>query len=268
MFCRKCGTAVKDTARFCPGCGLNIERKPAPVDKPTCHKCGAFVKENAKFCKSCGAKLTAPTAQPEIKYCGCGAPIKEGTKFCKKCGAPIPAAAPKPDAPRCTCGAELRPGAKFCKKCGAPVSGGYQALNIPVPPDATVTVSDRAGILVCPSCSRGLSPSQRFCPDCGVEAVSTASATQKDAQRTPIKKAGNAARQAAEKVVPKVKAVIPKVKAIIPKVKAFIPIAKTAGKGVLEIESPAASTSGEMRTALDSEQIKVLSSVARSLIRR
>ena len=40
------------------------------------------------------------------------------------------------------CGAQIAGGARFCESCGAPVPGAVEALVIPAPLVATVTISD------------------------------------------------------------------------------------------------------------------------------
>ena len=72
--CAKCGTAVPDGAKFCPGCG---EKQDAGS---FCPECGAAVPAGAKFCPECGKKMGA-AACPK-----CGAELSPGTKFCPECG--------------------------------------------------------------------------------------------------------------------------------------------------------------------------------------
>ena len=72
--CSKCGTAVPDGAKFCPGCG---EKQDAGS---FCPECGAAVPAGAKFCPECGKKMGA-AACPK-----CGAELSPGAKFCPECG--------------------------------------------------------------------------------------------------------------------------------------------------------------------------------------
>ena len=72
--CAKCGTAVPDGAKFCPGCG---EKQYAGS---FCPECGAAVPVGAKFCPECGKKMGA-AACPK-----CGAELSPGAKFCPECG--------------------------------------------------------------------------------------------------------------------------------------------------------------------------------------
>ena len=72
--CAKCGTAVPDGAKFCPGCG---EKQDAGS---FCPECGAAVPAGAKFCPECGKKMGA-AACPK-----CGAELSPGAKFCPECG--------------------------------------------------------------------------------------------------------------------------------------------------------------------------------------
>ncbi|HJJ71738.1 MAG TPA: SPFH domain-containing protein [Methanocorpusculum sp.] len=72
--CPKCGTAVPDGAKFCPGCG---EKQDAGS---FCPECGAAVPAGAKFCPECGKKM-GTAACPK-----CGAELSPGAKFCPECG--------------------------------------------------------------------------------------------------------------------------------------------------------------------------------------
>ena len=72
--CPKCGTAVPDGAKFCPGCG---EKQ---ASGSFCPECGAAVPSGAKFCPECGKKMGA-SACPK-----CGAELSAGAKFCPECG--------------------------------------------------------------------------------------------------------------------------------------------------------------------------------------
>ena len=49
--CAKCGSAVPDTAKFCPTCGEKI------AVKRFCPECGTEVPADTKFCPECGTKL-------------------------------------------------------------------------------------------------------------------------------------------------------------------------------------------------------------------
>ena len=72
--CAKCGTAVPDGAKFCPGCG---EKQ---VSGSFCPECGAAVPPGAKFCPECGKKMGSPVCSK------CGAELAPGAKFCPECG--------------------------------------------------------------------------------------------------------------------------------------------------------------------------------------
>ena len=74
--CPKCNKELKDTAKFCGGCGYKF-----PVEAPlgtatnSCPKCGNQLKPGAKFCGKCGTRIqtvAAPqnaegTVQPDAK---------------------------------------------------------------------------------------------------------------------------------------------------------------------------------------------------------
>ena len=72
--CAKCGTAVPEGAKFCPGCG---EKQ---ASGSFCPECGAAVPAGAKFCPECGKKIGAPVCAK------CGAELAAGAKFCPECG--------------------------------------------------------------------------------------------------------------------------------------------------------------------------------------
>ena len=72
--CAKCGTAVPEGAKFCPGCG---EKQ---ASGSFCPECGAAVPAGAKFCPECGKKVGA------LVCAKCGAELAAGAKFCPECG--------------------------------------------------------------------------------------------------------------------------------------------------------------------------------------
>ena len=72
--CAKCGTAVPEGAKFCPGCG---EKQ---ASGSFCPECGAAVPAGAKFCPECGKKMGASVCAK------CGAELAAGAKFCPECG--------------------------------------------------------------------------------------------------------------------------------------------------------------------------------------
>ena len=65
-YCRFCGAALPEGARFCYLCGEKVD------DAPRCPACGAALPEGSRFCTVCGAPLTgAAPAQP-------AAPARQG----------------------------------------------------------------------------------------------------------------------------------------------------------------------------------------------
>ena len=56
MFCPKCGSSMKDGAKFCPSCG---EKVGAGEQALPCPQCGAELKPGAKFCPKCGCAVGA-----------------------------------------------------------------------------------------------------------------------------------------------------------------------------------------------------------------
>jgi len=61
-----------------------------------CLQCGNEIKEGAKFCAKCGVEVPATVqATPVEKKCAsCGTVLKDGVKFCPKCGNKVDGAIP------------------------------------------------------------------------------------------------------------------------------------------------------------------------------
>lgn len=85
-----------------------------------CPQCGKELKDSVKFCGGCGKSIPAPAACPS-----CNTPNVPSAKFCKGCGKPITDAhaptttsAPAPVGVCSACKASNLPSAKFCKSCG------------------------------------------------------------------------------------------------------------------------------------------------------
>jgi len=67
--CPKCNKELKDTAKFCGGCGYKLPdmtSAPAVEVSATCPRCGNALKPSAKFCGKCGHAFAA-VAQPDGK---------------------------------------------------------------------------------------------------------------------------------------------------------------------------------------------------------
>ena len=124
MYCRYCGSELKDDENICTNCWQPVEGEPVkqPTPVKTCKKCGATLKEGATFCGKCGEpvsvnnapKATAVSVQPSttqsipqsppVNICKkCGTALKEGAGFCGKCGEPTRPSTPildtKPSCP-------------------------------------------------------------------------------------------------------------------------------------------------------------------------
>lgn len=72
MRCEKCGTSLKEGAKFCPNCGEKVSAQPdannpdqAETPKNICHACGAELKEGLKFCLECGEKIDGSAPKPK-----------------------------------------------------------------------------------------------------------------------------------------------------------------------------------------------------------
>ena len=68
MFCKNCGTPIKEGAQFCKGCGAKVAVTAAPnaavesVNAAHCKQCGNELKSDSKFCKNCGATVGGGSA--------------------------------------------------------------------------------------------------------------------------------------------------------------------------------------------------------------
>jgi predicted amidophosphoribosyltransferase len=92
MFCPKCGTTIKEGAKFCGGCGAKVEAKPpaaafAPAPAAmagsgdTCAACGKPVEVEWKVCPFCKAALVRE------RRCGnCGRKLEPEWNACPFCG--------------------------------------------------------------------------------------------------------------------------------------------------------------------------------------
>lgn len=109
----------------------------------------------------------------------CHAEISDDALFCSSCGTkiePVDAAASAAVCPQC--GAELAPGALFCSHCGASVAPAGVPAAVPMADDAAQAAAALWGdgqgatptrrALVCPSCGAPVSPTDPYCPACGV----------------------------------------------------------------------------------------------------
>ncbi len=72
LVCRKCGTALSPSDRFCRACGAKVEESSAVSAVPVrCEICGHENRHSGLFCEACGAKLPgrapAPAQRPPKK---------------------------------------------------------------------------------------------------------------------------------------------------------------------------------------------------------
>ena len=64
MYCRNCGTCVKDDMLFCPNCGYQL-KQPSKV----CYYCHSPLKEDEMICPMCGKRQEQQEKQdPYIGY--------------------------------------------------------------------------------------------------------------------------------------------------------------------------------------------------------
>ena len=65
LICSGCGKEISSDVKFCPACGVAIEKKAfegevilETSDAPkACHKCGAALEQDADYCTECGNKI-------------------------------------------------------------------------------------------------------------------------------------------------------------------------------------------------------------------
>jgi RNA polymerase subunit RPABC4/transcription elongation factor Spt4 len=55
MNCSKCGTLLKENAKFCPGCGSQVTQIQS--NHGSCTNCGTTLISGAKFCPGCGKPI-------------------------------------------------------------------------------------------------------------------------------------------------------------------------------------------------------------------
>lgn len=75
MFCKNCGTELKDNAKFCHHCGNSMN----PIDKEVtpiyCRNCGKKLSDDAKFCADCGTTVNKNSQN------NCSMSISDGNRF-------------------------------------------------------------------------------------------------------------------------------------------------------------------------------------------
>ena len=70
-YCRYCGTALPEGARFCHICGKEVSTAPC------CPSCGATLPEGSRFCSFCGTALSAPAAAAPTVSAPVAAPAQQ-----------------------------------------------------------------------------------------------------------------------------------------------------------------------------------------------
>ena len=53
--CPKCSTEISQDSKFCPECGIELERKEEVVYQ--CPKCSTEISQDSKFCPECGIEF-------------------------------------------------------------------------------------------------------------------------------------------------------------------------------------------------------------------
>lgn len=108
MYCPKCGKELRDTAKFCGGCGTSVTPKQEEY-VPYCSNCQKVVSAESKFCGDCGEPITQipkntqnnPESKKSGEYVGlkkvgyvyfcptCQKIVSGRTEFCGSCGTAI-----------------------------------------------------------------------------------------------------------------------------------------------------------------------------------
>ena len=278
--CPACGTPVKTGAKFCENCGATLggavlsSESPAMEDpnRPVCPYCGMQLASMDDHCSECALKAVTMQEYLDSWVCPeCSEILSKGYS-CPYCGKkavlrrsmsaqqqpapapqPVPAPAPQPvpsSAPAqgtaaaassyCReCGAALKADIKFCTACGAAVNRPSAPALEPLPLPKRMPAGGAAPVVTATVTSATITD--------GAPVATPMRKPEVGSQKTPRKasdrlkqQAGTAARQAV----------------------------KTALQKIMEIETPASGMPGETRTTLNSEQMSVLSTVARSLFKR
>ena len=104
VICSKCHTANLENAKFCIGCGNELNKLPmytlkineAKSNMIICHGCGTENKIDSKFCISCGSNLTENSVNTPVAndansiICPeCKQENNSDSKFCIICGASL-----------------------------------------------------------------------------------------------------------------------------------------------------------------------------------
>jgi len=64
-YCKNCGAAIRDGAKFCPDCGSEIEKAKETIieNKNFCENCGSELSPGASFCGECGHGMSSALAK-------------------------------------------------------------------------------------------------------------------------------------------------------------------------------------------------------------
>lgn len=263
--CPYCGMQLASMDDHCSECALQAVTMQEYLDSWVCPECSEVLSKGYS-CPYCGKKAVlrrsmsahrqpAPAAAPQpapalaSARAFSSAPAPAPVHVFSSASAPAPAPAfssapaqrPAAAAPAyCpACGAALTAGAKFCLDCGAAVNRPSAPALKPLPLPKRAAVGGAAPVATTEVTSATITD--------GAPVAAPMRKPEVGQQQTPRKasdrmkqQAGTAARQAV----------------------------KTVFQKILEVETPASSLPGETRTTLNSEQMSVLSTVARSLFRR
>lgn len=197
--CPKCGKELKDTARFCGGCGAKLEVAvpEASHQGNACQKCGNPLKPGAKFCVKCGAKQesAAPAQQPVATHLQTEATVPDMRtigSFIQWNILPGQLAVKidendisKYGKVQAIKGVSIQAGLKALLLVSGKVvaqldAGSYAFKDFGAGEfkPATVQTTEAAASVPCPSCGEALRPGAKFCPKCGNRLDGTADSTK------------------------------------------------------------------------------------------
>ena len=134
IICPECGRSLPDSAKFCAGCGINVEacadfgeetmRRTPPIDFAVrrCVYCNAPLRPEANFCPVCGKEQEAEYVAEESEEYPAEVSLEEEPPVQES------PAVVRREVYRCSnpeCGIELPDGAAFCRMCGEPAIKVY-----------------------------------------------------------------------------------------------------------------------------------------------
>ena len=196
--CPKCKKELKDTAKFCSGCGYQFPMEAAAPQQQegiVCPKCGNLLKPAAKFCGKCGTKIEQNQSAAAAPSGNSPAPAAADNAFA--------AATPQKDYSligsflhwnilpgqiavkidendiaafgKCVKGVNIQAGVKALFLVEGKVVAQLEAGNYPFKnfgvgdfkPASIVNAKEEEILVSCPQCGAEFKPNVKFCSKCG-----------------------------------------------------------------------------------------------------